>query len=141
MLGALSSGCVCGGTPSQPRGNSRARPSANPAPWGLDSEVPQARAPQTDAESVIQQTTCPWGDGAGSCNGHLAIPFSQIPGYKGNKQHYCSVCLAAGKKVSVTFCCVKCSTKDSIVPVHQLGTESECINIHAAEPAKQHDYT
>ena len=74
--------------------------------------------------------------GTSTC-GHIAVPLHCIPGYTGDKQQDCAEC---GLKCS--YCCILCSTKDFVVPLHQpfssVGkmTGWRCAQAHRANPAK-----
>ena len=69
--------------------------------------------------------------------GHVPVPLHCIPGYTGGMQLNCAVC-----KARTTFACIACSTKDAVLPIHQLCTSVgqpsvwRCAFNHRKNPTK-----
>lgn len=65
---------------------------------------------------------------------HVQVRLRDLPGYKGSAQQWCVVC---GMKI--TFCCIACSNKDYVLPIHPTknkGKHFKCLDIHQADTSK-----
>jgi hypothetical protein len=103
------------------------------------------RMPKPDPDAESPFTSSP-AKSVSSCTrvGHLPVPLYCIPGYEGARQQKCAVCTFNGvkKQLKTSYCCVLCSSKDYIVPIHPAFTGIakpsgfRCAIEHRKQPSK-----